>query len=230
MFCLSCKYIPESPIKECIDAITHFYPNEKILIADSYSDDTSYFEWFSDYKNVEIFENNQSRQVGALWEAYKRYPEESHYVFLQDTFILKKSLDEYLQSDDALISFMYFAEVVGHNSQQYQFIHQVLSQTAYTVPEASQVISCCFGPLFIAKNQILKNFDEKGLVESLKTKDVFEHQCAERIFGICAEQEGYPLHQYNIEGEYLSRHHEVVSGSIETFNKHFLMTKGLRLN
>jgi len=230
MFCFSCKYISESPVKECVDAINHFYPNEKILIADSCSEDTSYFEWFSDYKNVEIFENNQSRQVGSLWEAYKRYPEESHYIFLQDTFILKKSLDEYIQSENAFISFMYFTEIVGHNSQQYRYINDVLSKTTYTIPDASQVISCCFGPLFIAKNSILKNFDKKGLLESLKTKDVFEHQCAERIFGICAEQEGYPLERYNIEGDYLSRHNEVVSGSIETFNKHFLMTRGLRLN
>lgn len=230
MFCLSCKYIPESPIKECIDAITHFYPKDKILIADSCSDDTSYFEWFIDYKNVEIFENNQNRQVGSLWEAYKRYPEETHYVFLQDTFILKKSLDEYLSSDNRFISFMYFTEVVGHNSQQYQYISNVLSKTNYITPDPAQVISCCFGPLFIAQNSILKNFDKKGLSDSLKTKDVFEHQCAERIFGICAEQEGYPLHQNNIEGDYLSRHHEVVSGSVKTFDKHFLMTRGLRLN
>lgn len=230
MFCLSCKYIPESPIKKCIDAITYFYPNEKILIADSCSSDVSYFDWFSDYKNVEIFENNQSRQVGSLWEAYKRYPEEPYYVFVQDTFILKKSLDEYLKSDNALISFMYFEEIVGHNNNQYQFINQVLSKTTYTIPEDSESFSCCFGPLLIAKNQILKNFDEKGLIGSLKTKDVFEHQCAERIFGICAKQEGYPLDRYNIEGNYLNRHHEIVSGNVETFDKHFLMTNGLRLD
>lgn len=230
MFCLSCKYIPESPVKECVDAITYFYPNEKILIADSCSDNTSYFQWFSQYENVEIFENNQNRQVGSLWEAYRRYPEESHYIFLQDTFILKKSLDEYIQSDDDLISFMYFTEIVGHNSQQYQYISEVLSKTTYTIPDASQVISCCFGPLFIAKNKILKRFDEKGLLKSLKTKDVFEHQYAERIFGICAEQEGYPLDKHNIEGNYLSRHHEILSGSVETFDKQFLMTRGLRLN
>lgn len=230
MFCLSCKYIPESPIKECIDSIINFYPNEKILIADSCSVDTSYFNWFSDYKNVEIFENNQNRQVGALWESYKRYPNEPYYIFIQDTFILKKSLDEYIQSDDAFFTFMYFTEVVGHNSQQYEYINQVLCKTTYTIPNASQTIISSFGPLFIVKNQILKNFNEKGLIESLKTKNVFEHQCAERIFGICAEQEGYSLDNYNIEGDYLRRHNEVVSMNIETFDKHFLMTKGFRLD
>ena len=82
----------------------------------------------------------------------------------------------------------------------------------------------------ICEEWIRRGYKDTMLDRFLKMKDVFEHQCAERIFGICAEQEGYPLHQYNIEGEYLSRHHEVVSGNIETFNKHFLMTKGLRLN
>jgi hypothetical protein len=230
MFCFSCKYIPESPVKECVDSILKFHPNEKILIADSYSDDTSYFDWFSEYKNVEIFKENDSRQMGSLWESYKRYPEEPHYIFIQDTCILKKSLDEYINSDNELISFMYFSEIIGHNSQQYEFCENVLKQTEYKIPSPSQQIFAVFGPLMIIKNSILKKFDKKGLSKSLKTRDVFEHQCAERILGVCAEQEGYSPNIYNIEGDYLSRHSEVISGNIETFNKHFLMTRGLRLN
>jgi hypothetical protein len=230
MFCFSCKYIPESPVKQCVDAMVHFHPDEKILIADSVSDDRSYFDWFSEYKNVEIFKENDNRQIGALWEAYKRYPEEPYYIFVQDTFILKKSLNQYLNSDDQILSFMYFDEVIGHNTQQYQFCESVLLQTEYDVPGPSQQIFSVFGPLMIIKNSILKNFEKKGLTKYLKTKDVFEHQCAERILGVCAEQEGYSPNLYNIEGDYRCRHGDIIAGNVETFNKHFLMTKGLRLN
>jgi hypothetical protein len=230
MFCFSCKYIPESPVKECVDSILRFHPNEKILIADSYSDDMSYFDLFSEYKNIEIFKKNDNRQMGALWESYRRYPSEPYYILIQDTFILKKSLSEHMNSNDEFLAFMYFSEILGHNSQQYEFCENILKQTEYKIPPQSQQIFGVFGPLMIIKNSILKNFDAKGLSKSLKTRNVFEHQCAERIMGVCAEQEGYSPHIYNIEGDYLSRHGEVLSGSIETFNKHFLMTRGLRLD
>lgn len=235
MFCFSCKYIPESPIKECVDSILKFYPNEKILIADSKSEDKTYFDLFLDYENVEIFEENEDRQVGSLWESYRRYPDEKYYILIQDTFILRKSIDEYINSQNLFISFTYFSEKykTSYHVPQNEwndltnFIEKVLSETKYKVPSDDQRIYGCFGPIFIVKNKLMKKFESKGLIKSFKTRNHLEQQAAERIFGICAEQEGYSPLNCNIEGNWSESKWKSADS---TFKKHFLMTSGLRLD
>lgn len=234
MFCFSCKYIPESPVEECVESIVNFHPNEKILIADSQSDDLSYFFKMRKYDNVEIFVENKSRSVGALWEAYKRYPNEPYYILIQDTVVLKKSLDEYINSQDLFITFIYFSETVGSgclsNSSfsDLNFYNKILGNTQYQPPILGQEIFGSFGPIFIVKNKIMKNFENKGLIKTLTTSDKVEQQYAERIFGICAEQEGYPFNQCTIEGEYYNNLDDILNKKVKTFDKHFLMSNNAR--
>jgi len=160
MFCFSCKYIPQSPIKECVDSITQFHPNEKIVIVDSQSEDKSYYDLFSEYDNIDILDDcNPYRVPGALWETYKKYPNEPYYIFIQDSVILKKSLEKYLHSDNKFISFMYFPESAG--SEGYDVTQRVLSQTTYRVPEPNEGIFGVFGPLFIVKNELMVKFKDK---------------------------------------------------------------------
>ena len=221
MFCFSCKYIPQSPIKECVESISKFHPNEKIVIVDSQSEDKSYYQLFSDNENVDILDEcNPYRVPGALWETYKKYPNEPYYIFIQDSFILKKSLDEYLSSNDKFISFMYFPENAG--AEGYDIIQQVLSKTTYKVPEPSDQIYGVFGPLFIIKNELMVKFKKCGLMDALKATTKHECKSCERIFGICSEQEGYSPKDFNIEGNYLERHNEVNEDKIELFKKIFL--------
>lgn len=221
MFCFSCKYISESPVKECVDSIIKFHPNEKIIIVDSQSEDKSYYDFFSDCGNVDILDNcNPYRVPGALWETYKKYPNESYYVFIQDSVILKKSLDQYLQSDDKFISFMYFSE--NANADSYDVIQRILSQTSYKIPEPFEEIFGVFGPIFIVKNEMMVKFKERGLMDVLKSSSKHECKACERIFGICAEQEGFSPNVYNIEGNYLERHTQVNDNKIDYFKKVFL--------
>lgn len=221
MFCFSCKYIPQSPIKECVESITKFHPEEKIVIVDSQSEDKSYYQLFSDNKNVDILDDcNPYRVPGALWETYKKYPNEPYYVFIQDSVIIKKSLDEYLSSSDKFISFMYFPENAG--AEGYDVTREVLSKTTYKVPEPSDQIYGVFGPLFIIKNELMVKFKESGLMDVLKSTSKHECKACERIFGICAEQEGYSPKDFNIEGNYLERHIQVNEDKIEHFKKIFL--------
>lgn len=221
MFCFSCKYIPQSPIKECVESIIKFHPNEKIVIVDSQSENKLYYNLFLNNTNVDILDNcNPYRVPGALWETYKKYPDEPYYVFIQDSVILKESLDEFIKSNDKFISFMYFPENAG--SETYDAIKDVLSKTSYKVPESNEEIFGVFGPLFIIKNEIMVKFKQSGLMDSLKSTS--KHQCksCERIFGICAEQEGFSPKIFNIEGNYLERHVEVNDDKIKHFKKIFL--------
>ena len=58
MFVFSCKYVPNSPVRDTVDAILKYHPDEKITIVDSDSDDKSYYDFFSDYDNIDICSNN----------------------------------------------------------------------------------------------------------------------------------------------------------------------------
>ena len=101
MFVFSCKYVPNSPVKETVDSILKHHPNEKIVIIDSQSDDHDYYKLFSDYDTVEVlYDINKHRVPGAFYQACKRYPDEPYYVNLQDCVLLKKSLQEFINSDD----------------------------------------------------------------------------------------------------------------------------------
>lgn len=237
MFCLSCKYIPQSLIFECVESIIKFHPNEKILIADSKSEDKTYLNNLYKYENIEIFLENEDRQIGSLWESYKRYPNEHSYILLQDTVVLKKSLDLYIKTDNLFTTFLYFNDTVGFSclsspplNLDYEFYKMVLSNTDYIVPELGQNIFGSFGPIFIIKNELMQKFNSRGLIQNLKTRNHIEQQYAERLIGICAEQEGYPPSLYNIEGEYYSRFGDIENNNIETFCKIFLMSHNLRLD
>jgi hypothetical protein len=214
MFCLSCKYSAESPIKECVDSIIKFHPNEKILISDSQSKDTSYFNLFTKYENVEICENNSDRIIGSLWNAYEKYPNENYYILIHDSVIIKQSLQKYIESEHLFISFLYFIENYQTNyyfppsvypwSKFDEYCKKVLEKTEYNVPKFGEQINGCVGEMFIAKNELMKRFYSKGLIKNLKTKSKMESEFSERIIGICAEQEGYSPFNYNIGGDYAS--------------------------
>jgi hypothetical protein len=221
MFCFSCKYIPQSPVKECVNSISKFHPEEKIVIADSQSEDKSYYDFFCNNKNIDILDNvNFNRVPGALLETYKKYPNEPYYIFLQDSVILKKSLDHYLNSEDQFISFMYFPENAGYEG--YDIIVDKISKTRYKVPEYNQQIFGVFGPLFIIKNEMMEKFKTSGLFDILTSSTKSECKAFERIFGICAEQEGFSPEKYNIEGNYMEKHMQVHEDKISHFKKVFL--------
>lgn len=221
MFCFSCKYIPQSPVKECVNSILKFHPDEKIVIADSQSEDKSYYNFFSNNQNVDILDDiNFNRVPGALLETYKKYPNEPYYVFLQDSVVLKKSLEKYLKSEDKFISFMYFNEIAGYEG--YDIIVDKMKKTSYIIPEYNQQIYGVFGPLFIIKNELMVKFKNSGLFDILTSSSKSECKAFERIFGICAQQEGFSPKDYNIEGNYMERHLQVHEDKIDSFKKIFL--------
>jgi len=234
MFCLSCKYIPQSTIIDCVKSIVRYHPDQKILVADSKSDDLSYLLKIREYDNVEIFVENKNRSIGSLWESYRRYPNEPFYILLQDTVVLKESLNQYINSPSLFTSFIYFIETVGQgclsftNNEDYNFYKKILENTEYQYPNLNQVIFGSFGPLFVIKNELMKRFESKGLIKNLQTSGKMEHQYAERIIGICAEQEGYSPSTNNIQGEYYNNLYDMLNNNMKFFNKIFLMSNGLR--
>lgn len=221
MFCFSFKYNPRSLIKECVDSVLKFHPNDKIVIIDSESEDKSYYEQYSDYKNVIILDGiNKTRQVGSFEIVYDHFPNESYYVMIHDSLFFKKSIQKFLDSSEEFISFMYFPEIF--NEEMKNFCINVFDNTPYKTPNVGIQINGSFGPLFIIKNSLIKKMKDCNLLAKFKSNSKIEDQYFERIIGICAEQEGYSPEKYNIEGNCLDRWMEIVNDDLEYCTKIFL--------
>ena len=225
MFVFSCKYVPNSPVKEAVDGILKYHPNEKITIVDSDSDNKSYYDFFSDYSNVDILDNcNKDRVPGAFYQAYKKYPNEPYYVNIQDSVIMKKSIQSWIDSDAEFISFMYFIEPFDDHNEKCmgKEFREFFPQVNYDLPKRGENYIGCYGPLFIIKNCLVKKFEKKGFIKALKSKSKLMDEVFERLWGMVATQEGWSPLEYNIEGSFQEQHVSVRNGTNEYFKKVYL--------
>lgn len=223
MFVIPSKYTPASPIFKCVDAINCFHSNEPILVIDSNSDDKSYLERLKKYPNIKISDYiNINYGAGALWRSFFEYPNEPFYFLLQDGMILKESFSQFLY-DSNTWNLMFFNER-PFAPRELAYAQQVLSQTQY---EMIQNIghTGVFGANCIYKNDIMRKFSEKGLMKALLPTDKFGSQMKERIVGICLLQDGVDIVKYSIEGDFLSKVHQVNANRLKYFQKIYVGRK-----
>lgn len=223
MFTLSCKYIQQSPILECINSIKKYHPNEKIIIVDSKSEDKSYFDFFKDDSQIIIFdEKNEYRQPGSFEIIYTTFPNESYYVMIHDSMILKKSIQKFLDSPSEFYSFLYFPETTPSEGDIHmEYYRKIFSKTSYYPPNSNSPIIGSFGTTGIIKNSLMKKFYEKGLLSAMKPEDKWADQQYERILGMCASQEGCCPKEYSIEGNFLERINDVNNDNLDYVKKVF---------
>lgn len=227
MFIIPCKYdgtldgvLQKSPIRECVKSIVDFHPNEKILVVDSDSKDKSYFEDIKISDKVQILDcANTNRVCGAFYKAYKTFPDEEVYVLIHDSLVFKKSIQKFIDSDVECFSFMYFMEFCHNWATQHDpYSWKIFDESDYKRPLDGPVLGC-FGPLFVVKNKIVKNMEQKGLFKNLSVSNKTECAFWEKIFGEVFVQEGYSPSEYNIEGDFKSKVNDVGNGALEYFIK-----------
>jgi hypothetical protein len=167
MFIIPCKYSEGSTIIECINSILEFHPNELIVVVDSYSDNNSYFDTIPKLSNVKILDQkNNNYEVGALWKSYEIYPDESVYILIQDTIIIKHSLSEFINNDKSY-TFLYFNEAYPpltcpnfFENTDYNFRNKPI-----------ETIPCCFGTNCIIKRDVMKKFINDNIGSALQIND-----------------------------------------------------------
>jgi hypothetical protein len=223
MFIIPCKYSNQSPIQKCVESIINFHPDEKITIVDSNSENKAYFNKFRDVKNVKILDcGNTNYIIGALWKAYRAFPDEKYYILIHDSIILKKPIKKEVLTDNNFYSFMYFPEYVQYDgTKEYGFYKKVFSKIEYKIPKQRESINGCFGVMCIIKNNLIKIFDKKGLVDNALANNKLECNMCERLIGICAEQEGFSPKEYNLEGNFLEKIEDLKLGKLKAFEKFF---------
>ena len=228
MFCFSCKYFDGSPVKQTVDSILTHHPDEKIVIVDSMSDDKSYYQIFSNYDNVDILDNcNSYRVPGAFYQTVKKYPNEPYYVNLQDSLMLKKSWQKFINSPVEFISLVYFHDIIlPEDRHEYQYMKKVFSGTEYNIPNPGDSFNACFGPVYIIKNSLAMKFYNSGLLENMKSTCKIHDETGERIFGYLAMVEGFDPEIYNMEGEIISQWNKMVNGQMNYYTKNFCSKLG----
>jgi hypothetical protein len=226
MFVIPCKYNTLSSLFETINSISKFHPNEKILVVDSDSDDKSYFDLLKQINNVIICDiQNKNYEIGALWYAYKNFNDESHYILIHDSFVLKESLSNFIVKD-ATYAMMYFDEdMYTHGNShsdlresEINYAKEVLLKTEYCF---NRSVNGALGTMGIYSHNVLENFNKKGLMNSLIPIDKFGSNMSERIIGICCKQEGFDFKDNNVEGNYLQKLHEISNDKLTFFTKKF---------
>lgn len=207
MFVIACKFQKERNfIYQLVDDIRKFHEEEKIVIVDSDSEDKSYFELQSLYKNIQILDvKNENYHVGAYWIAYNAFPDEDFYYFLHDSMRVKDNLD-FLKEKD-FTNFAYFPFSNGDNNSL--ITDAILSKTPYKIPYSGFAIQ---GPIFFVKNKIMKIFKEKGVDKIIPTYSEYSLSkvgiaaySMEGAYGVFFENEGYSIVDNSLIGDYLSR-------------------------
>ena len=177
-----------STISDVILACETYMPNEKIVVVDSNSEDKSYFDFLRD-KNIDIIEGNSNYEVGAIWMAYNKYPNESHYMFLQDTVIPVTDLTQhYPQQDNEVVSFLYTTDFNSCEPGEMEWCIDSIKTTDIP-PLLSGFRIFCFN-LFIARNYFLKDLKNHNFHRILPTNKSGS-ACMERLLGMAATQLGY---------------------------------------
>jgi len=210
MFIIPSKYVPTSPLFQCIDTITHFHPNEKILVVDSYSDDDSYLKSCKERDNVIVSQyKNKHYECGALYYAYKEFPDEPYYALIQDSVFLNASWEEFL-CDDRTYNLLYFDE--GPFLQmELNYTNEVIKNTEYEHYVNDHHVGM-FGMLGVYKSDMMKTMTKKNLLEAALPVDKFGSQMTERILGICLMQDGYEIKRDSIDGDFHSQKFNLGSG------------------
>lgn len=224
MFCFSCKYFEHSPVKRTVESIKKFHPDEKIVIVDSMSDDKSYYDFFADDPKVHILDNvNPYRAAGAFYQTLKHFPDEPYYINIQDSFIIKKSWQKYIDMDHELISVGYFNDRTHHaDRMEWKYQEQVFEGSKYIAPPPNgKPFISCFGPIYIIKNALAMKLYNSGVLEKMKSTCKPHDEMGERIFGLIATQEGWCPSKYNIEGDIISRWQEMERDEMEYYTKIF---------
>jgi hypothetical protein len=177
-----------STIEDVVIACKTHMPNEKIVVVDSNSEDKSYYSLLN---GIDIIEGNENYEVGAIWKAYEKYPNEEYYIFLQDTTIPVTDLTNYYpKNNKEVVSFLYSKDYETAEIGQQEWC---ISKMALTdIPYKSYGFKSFVFNLFLCKNEFLSELKEKKFHKILPTNKSGS-ACMEILLGMVAIQLGYDV-------------------------------------
>jgi len=225
MFIVPCKYNPLCLIERTIESIRKLYPTTKILVVDSNSDDKNYAKKLEQYNVIFADIKNCNYESGALWYAVDNYKED-YYIVMQDSVLLKKSIDEQINSEELFYCFINFFEDsmsnhMGTNPAAFiARINEMLGEFEPLPTDTNTFYSGVFGPNFIIKREMIDMMLDKKCNITLRPENKYDHQVQERVYGLIAKQCGVNV----IKNTLIGNLHELMRGSGFNHQKETLET------
>ena len=227
MFVIPCKYESRSPIIECVKSIQKFHSDEKIVIVDSDSDDKSYYEMIDDVEVLDVA--NNFRLVGALNEAYIKYPNEEYYILIHDSVCLKKKLNfDPLETFRVIMHFTdpFFSLNGSIRAEFIWWITKTVGKIDYPNRLNEYVANTyygVFGSMGIYSKNFMNILDNKGVLDNLKAKSFNEGQFSERLLGYICKCEGINISN-SFDGDAVIRWDEIKEDKLE-YTKKLLLSR-----
>jgi len=208
MFVIPCKFHPQSPIFSLIKSIRKYYPNEIVAVIDSNSADTAYLRnpVFSKYQVVPYNAKNKNWVEGAIWYAFRHFPQEEWYKVLHDTTKIVQPLPD-LTSDFYSINFFpswtgILSDGHGHhgfdNEYQVKWATKQLKKLGLDIANFS-TFNALFGNMMLIRRDRLEFFRSAGLHRLMPRKRDEECAC-ERIWGMILHHFKIPIDVQTING------------------------------
>ena len=204
MFVVPCKYIEQSTIRECVDSILKYHPEEKVMIVDSFSEDDSYLKQFKDYERVDIFDQKNSEYPpGALIKVMKSCDEKS-YTLIHDSTVMLSSIQSFIDDEVEARPFWWYVEAFpwfAHQPWVGKYIIDVLNKSKYEIPDMQkQFYAVPFHHCTIT-NSMAKKILDSGIGDNFYLRNKWDDHAWQRLLGIIFAQENYPANKHSIIGE-----------------------------
>lgn len=195
MFVIPCKYsVVNNTIFDSINSIKMIYPDERIVVVDSCSEDKSYFSKLDVY---DILEGNCNYEIGAYLKAFVKYPNEMRYFNIHDSLIVNG-----IMPDNELVTIQWF-DNVWDDEEQFLWAKSLFD--AYQIKFKWDFIGC-FGSMFICSNDIMKRMIANG-ISNFKPISKKQSCGMERVIGIMLSSFGYDLRECAIQGKHINFTH-----------------------
>jgi hypothetical protein len=206
MIVIPCKYSDHCPLFSALESIIRFYPDQKIVIVDSDSDDKSYYDRAKKMSSNIIIEDIKNRNYidGAIWHCFKKYTEENFFYVFQDSIEVLQHLGNLELNDVTIIAtfrLQYNEQMYG--SSMRAWCMDQIAKTDYDFIEDYEPV---FGSCLFIHRHLLDRIAMKGGDKILPTNRL-ELEGTERTWGMILHQEGYekipsliPLHVWEVNG------------------------------
>jgi glycosyltransferase involved in cell wall biosynthesis len=200
LFVIPCKFNRETPyVIECVQRIRRFHPDDDILVVDSASDDTGYFEDIAAPRVTVADIQNKFYATGAHHFGYATQRHDFFYMLADSVW-----LNAPLPSPETLTVVRWFgypthAWGVDESGVDLAFWgEEVLRQMSVPVPETYRGI---LGPYMWGPQFIFDDLDFMGFFNTLP-KDKWQQCALERVAGIVLTHLGYDVAN-SLQGEHL---------------------------
>ena len=198
---IPCKYSEEHGymVFNCVASIKRTYPEAKVYVVDSDSDDTTYLDKLeSDYSVVGLRVKNKNYSTGALWKVYDltkgKY---DNYLLLHDSTMFKTGdcvddkIDGLLLKKYKVAPITYYTKwqwptsSAGHRSSKWP--KKVLGQNSMNT-------DCGFvsllGPMFMVESGVLEEIKQTKFY-NIRPSNKYQSECMERLWGFIFSDLGY---------------------------------------